>query len=95
MPLRPFAEHVLPGFVPPSVSAVTGVMLFLYDPVHTGSRAYRTKLVAVALGLANAARFHRTAYVAAAAAEGRIPLSARAAGALSLICWSAVFVFAC
>jgi succinate-acetate transporter protein len=97
VPLKPFAEHVLRWlygtFV---VSAATGVALFLYDPVHAGSRAYWTpKLVAIALGLANAAWFHRTSYLAALATEGRPPMSARIAGALSLTFWTATLVFAC
>ena len=96
VPLKPFAEHVLPWlygtFV---VSVATGVLLFLYDPVHAGSRAYWTpKLIAIALGLANAALYHRTGYVAVLPAEARVPTSARVAGALTLICWSAAVVFA-
>lgn len=97
VPLRGFAEHVLPWvYAMFGVSAATGVMLFLYDPVHTGSHAYWTpKLVAVALGLLNAGLFHRTGYVAALAAEGRMPASARIAGAFSLACWTAALIFAC
>ena len=97
VPLRGFAEHVLPWlWATFAVAAVTGVALFLYDPVHVGSHAYWTpKLIAIALGLANAALFHRTGYVAALAAEARMPLSARLAGAVSLVCWTAAVVFAC
>jgi hypothetical protein len=46
------------------------------------------------LGLANAALFHRTSYVAALAAEKYIPFSARIAGAISLACWTAAVAFA-
>ncbi len=97
VPLRAFAEHVLPWlYATFALAAATGVALFLYDPVHVGSHAYWTpKLIAVALGLANAALFHRTSYVAALAAEARMPLSARTAGALSLAFWTAALVFAC
>jgi hypothetical protein len=96
VPLRSFAEHVLPWlWVTFAVAAVTGVSLFLYDPVRVGTHAYwAPKLIAVALGLANAAMFHRTGYVAALAAEGVMPASARAAGLLSLACWTAAVVFA-
>lgn len=97
VPLKGFAEHVLPWlYVSFALSALTGVALFLYDPVHAGSRAYWTpKLIAVALGLTNAALFHRAGYVAALASETRIPTSARIAGALSLAFWTAALVFAC
>ena len=97
VPLRGFAEHVLSWlWATFAVAVVTGVALFLYDPMHVGSHAYWTpKLITIALGLANAALFHRTGYVAALAAEVRMPLSARLAGAVSLACWTAAVVFAC
>ena len=96
VPLRPFADHVLPWlYATFAVAVTTGIALFLYDPVHVGSHAYWVpKLIAVALGLANAAVFHRTSYVAALAAEVRMPFSARAAGAASLLFWTAALVFA-
>ena len=84
VPLRGFAEHVLPWlWVTFGIAIVTGVALF-YDQVHVGAHAYFTpKLIAIALGLVNASLFHRTSYVAALAAEarprprpaGRLPLS--------------------
>ncbi len=97
VPLRGYAEHVLPWlWVTFGVSMVTGVALFLYDPVHVGAHAYFVpKLLAIVLGVANAALFHRTSYVTALAAETRLPGSARAAGAVSLLCWTGVLVFAC
>jgi hypothetical protein len=86
VPLRGFAEHVLPWlWATFSVALVTGIALFLYDPVHVGSHAYWSpKLIAIGLGLANAAYFHRTSYVSALASQGRLPASARIAGAVSL-----------
>ncbi len=97
VPLRAFAEHVLPWlYATFAVAAVTGAALFLYDPVRVGSHAYwAPKLIAVALGLVNAALFHRTSYVAALTAQARMPLSARAAGAASLLFWTAALIFAC
>ncbi len=97
VPLRAFAEHVLPWlWATFAVALVTGVALFLYDPVHVGAHAYwAPKLAAIALGLANAALFHRAGYVAALAAERRMPFSARTAGLVSLACWTAAMVFAC
>jgi hypothetical protein len=95
--LKPFADHVLSWlYLAFAVTTVTGVALFFYDPLHAGSRAYWTpKLIAIALGLGNAALFNRTAYIAAVASEGPMRISARAAGTLSLIFWSAALVFAC
>lgn len=97
VPLRSFAEHALPWlYATFAVAAATGAALFFYDPLHAGLRAYWTpKLIAIALGLANAALFHRSGYVAALAAEARMPMSARVAGAFSLTFWTAAIVFAC
>ncbi|MDT7950230.1 MAG: hypothetical protein RQ966_01885 [Acetobacteraceae bacterium] len=96
VPLRAFAEHVLPWlWVTFGIAVVTGVALFLYDPVRVGSHAYwAPKLLAIGLGLANAALFHRTGYVSALAAQARVPRAAQAAGALSLLCWTGAMVFA-
>lgn len=97
VPLRAFVWHVMPWlWTTFAAAAVTGVALFLYDPVRVGTHAYWTpKLIAIALGLANAALFHSTSYVAALAAEARIPPSARIAGTFSLACWTAAIAFAC
>jgi hypothetical protein len=97
VPLRAFAEHVLPWlWVTFGFAFATGLALFLYDPVHVGSHAFwAPKLISITLGLANAALFHRTTYVAAVATEGRMPVSARTAGVFSLLCWTAAVVFAC
>ena len=96
VPLRPFADHVLPWlYATFGVAVVTGVMLFLYDPVAVGSHAYFTpKLVLIALGLANAALYHRTGYVKALATEQRMPIDSRIAGAVSLAIWTAAVVCA-
>lgn len=97
LPLRSFAEHVLSWlWVTFGVALVTGLALFLYDPVHVGAHAYwAPKLASITIGLLNAAFFHRTSYVAALTAEGRVFWTARTAGALSLGCWTASVVFAC
>jgi hypothetical protein len=96
VPARPFVERMLLWlYVTFAVTAVSGVALFLYDPLHAGSRAYWTpKLIAVTLGLANAALFNRTAYLAVVP-PGQMPTLARVAGTFSLIFWSAALVFAC
>ena len=97
VPLRAFAEHVLPWlWATFGITAVTGLALFLYDPVRVGTHAYwAPKLLAVAAGLTNALLFHRTSYVAALAAKARLPVAARVAGGVSLACWTAAVAFAC
>ena len=97
VPLRSFAEHTLPWlYATFGVALVSGIALFLYDPVHVGSHAYfMPKLILLLLGLANAALYHRTGYVAALAAERRMPVSARVAGTTSLALWIGVMVCAC
>jgi hypothetical protein len=97
VPLRGFAGHVLPWlWVTFGIVTITGLALFFYDPVHVGTHAYwAPKLVAIALGLANAALFHRTSYVATLAAEKGLPVLAQVAGAVSLTCWTAAVGFAC
>ncbi len=97
VPLRPFAGHVLPWlYVTFGVAMATGVALFLYDPVHVGSHAYFTpKLALIGLGLVNAALFHRTSYLRALASESTMPVSAKLAGGVSLVIWTAVLVCAC
>jgi hypothetical protein len=95
--LKPFAQHALAWvYASFAVAFVSGVALFVYDPVHVGSHAYLTpKLALIALGLLNAAWFHRTSYVAALFSERSMPLRARAAGAVSLALWAGVIVCAC
>lgn len=96
VPLRAFAHHVLPWlWVTFGVAAVSGVGLFLYDPVRVGTHAYfMPKMVAIGLGLLNALLFHQTVYAAALTAETAPPWSARVAGLASLLCWTAAVVFA-
>ena len=97
VPLKAFAEHTLPWlYATFGVALLSGIALFFYDPVHVGSHAYFTlKLILVLLGLVNAGLFHRSGYVAALAAETRMPRSARVAGAVSLAIWTGVIVTAC
>ena len=94
VPLRAFAESVLPWlYATFGVVVLTGILLFLYDPVHVGAHAYfAPKLALIALAMANALLFHRTSYLAALASERVTPLSARLAGAVSLLLWAAVVV---
>jgi hypothetical protein len=96
VPLRAFAEHALPWlYATFAVALLSGIALFFYDPVHVGSHAYFTlKLILILLGLVNAALYHRVGHVAALAAEARMPVSARVAGAVSLAIWIGVMVCA-
>jgi len=93
--LKPLAEFVLPWlYATFALAFVTGTALFFYDPVHVGSHAYFSlKLIFIALGLINAAMFHRHGLRLALAAEGSG--QAVSAGVVSLIFWAAVVVCAC
>src|ERR1700733_13744586 len=97
--LRPFADQALPWlYATFGVAVITGFALFFYDPVHVGSHAYFVlKLVLTVLGVANAAMFHRSGYLAALAVEGPLYPSTRArlTGAASLALWTGVVVCAC
>ncbi len=97
LPLRAMTQHALPWIHGSfALAMLSGVALFVYDPVHVGSHAYFTpKLAFILLGLLNAAWFHRTSYWRALATGGDLPNSARIAGAVSLLLWSAVVVCAC
>ena len=95
-PLRHFTEHLLPWlYITFAITFLTGVALFLYDPVHVGSHAYFTlKLLFMLIGLANAGLFHRWALSNALKARGALPPSAKLAGAISLACWVIVVLCA-
>ncbi len=96
LPLRALTDHVLPWlYATFGAAVITGLALFFYDPIGVGSHGYFVpKLIFLALGLANAAIFHRTGYVAALAAQTRMPTSARIAGAVSLTTWAIVMACA-
>src|SRR5262249_52308744 len=101
LPLRPFVDQIQPWlYVTFVVTVVTGIALFLYDPVHVGAHAYfAPKLILTALGLVNALLFQRTGYLATLAHDAppsQTPgTRARVAGAVSLLIWLGVVVFAC
>jgi hypothetical protein len=89
------SEHILPwiyGLF--GITVLTGIPLFLYDPVHVGSHAYfAPKLVLLTFGLLNAVVFHKTTSLRSLTAEGATPWSARIAGFVSILLWSSVIVF--
>jgi len=73
------------------IAMLSGVLLFLYDPIAVGSRSYFVpKIILIGLGLVNAALYNRFAYEHALAAEARTPCSAKVAGALSIALWVGV-----
>ncbi len=75
------------------LTVLTGIPLFLFDPVHVGSHAYfAPKLILLVLGLANAALFNKLMARRPAPAEGATPWAARFAGTLSVILWTGVLV---
>jgi hypothetical protein len=96
IPLRPLIDRGRPllyGLFAGTI--VTGIALFLYEPVKVGSHAYFVpKLVLIALGMTNAGLLHGRSYRAAVHAEA-MPRHARLAGAVSLALWTAVIVCAC
>ncbi len=100
LPLRSLAELVLPCvYVSFAIATVTGVALFLYDPVHVGSHAYfGPKLLLIAIGIGNAQVFGRLGYLTSPepvmSSGAHPPIFARIAGALSLALWIAVMVCA-
>jgi hypothetical protein len=93
--IHSLSQHVLPwiyGLF--GVTVLTGIPLFLYDPVHVGSHAYfAPKLILLAFGLINAAVFHKTTQLDTLTAEEMTPWAARFAGFISILLWSSVVVF--
>ena len=79
------------------VVMVTGVLLFFYDPVRVGSRAYLTpKLIAIALALISAKFAHRAIFRPIVTSEEKeLPSWSGRLCMLSGLLWIAVFVFSC
>jgi hypothetical protein len=84
--LRPAVVAGLALLVP------SGLLLFATEaPTHWASPIFRTKLLLLAAGAANALLFHLTAWRAVAAwRDGPTPLPARLSGAFSLVVWASV-----
>jgi hypothetical protein len=97
LPLRPFANHVLPWlYATFAIALLSGLALFFYDPVHVGSHAYFSlKLILTALGVGNAALFRRVGYSETLATDGPVSRHARLVGIVSLALWTGVVVCAC
>ncbi len=95
--LRDFARLILPCvYLTFVVAFITGVMLFLYEPLPVGSHAYfAPKLLLTGLGMANAAVYNWCNLRSNHTLRQRAPNFVKIAGALSLLLWGGVIVFAC
>ncbi len=93
--LKAFAADTLPWlYITFGLAMTSGLLLFFYDPVHAGSRAYFTpKMLMIALGLVNTLIYRRLAFGAALKEPAVTPQSARWAAALSAFFWLGVMVF--
>jgi len=93
--IHSLSEHILPwiyGLF--GITVLTGILLFLYDPVHVGSHAYfAPKLILLMCGILNATLFHKITRLDTLTAEGTTPWTARVAGLVSVLLWSSVIVF--
>ncbi|ATU73099.1 hypothetical protein CFR78_05075 [Komagataeibacter rhaeticus] len=87
---------VRPLHVNLAIAMVTGVILFLYDPVHIGSRAYLTpKLLLITLALLNAWWCHRSVYLSVLRGDAAPTLHGQTGACLSLCLWIGVMVMSC
>lgn len=101
VPVRVFAEQMIPWlYLTFGVTFVSGVALFLYDPVHVGSHAYfGLKLILICVGVGNALLFRHSGYLMSLpqdpSAAVLLKTRARAVGFISLALWTAVVLSAC
>jgi hypothetical protein len=93
--LKAFAMDSLPWlYITFALAMLSGVLLFLYDPVHIGARAYfMPKMIMIVLGLLNTLLYRRLAFGYALRSTLSTPQSAKLAGALSLAFWIGVMAF--
>jgi len=76
-----------------ALTILTGIPLFLFDPVHVGSHAYFTpKLLLLVLALANAMIFNKMSATLPLTTEGHTPWQARVSGSLSILLWTGVLI---
>jgi hypothetical protein len=78
-----------------AIAVITGVMMFTAQPVkYYDNFALRMKLTLIIVAGVNMLVFHLVTYRSVAAWDrGPIPLVARLAGAISLVCWTAIVAF--
>ena len=79
-----------------AVTVISGVVLFLYDPIQTGSHSwFLPKLLLVGVAVYNAVLFSRPRWGGLRAiGAGPLTRQARIAGAVSLVLWSCVIAAA-
>ncbi|RFD19042.1 hypothetical protein DY926_13360 [Komagataeibacter melaceti] len=79
-----------------AIAMVSGVILFFYDPVRVGSRAYLSpKLLLITLALVNARWCHRRVYMPIMRANTVVTWQARMGAWLSMALWTGVMVMSC
>ncbi|GBQ49517.1 hypothetical protein ACM0P6_01525 [Komagataeibacter sucrofermentans] len=87
---------VRPLHVTFAIAMVSGVVLFFYDPVHIGSRAYLTpKLLLITLAMLNALWCHRSVYLPVLRGNAAMSVRGRIGASLSLLLWSGVMIMSC
>jgi len=93
--LKAFAADILPWlYITFGLAMMSGLLLFFYDPVHAGSRAYfMPKIILIVLALINTLIYRRLAFGYALKEPPATPPSARWAAALSAFFWLGVMVF--
>lgn len=79
-----------------AITMASGALLFLYDPIQTGSHSYfLPKLVVIGIAVANAAVFSLPKRIGLRSiGGGMLTRHARLAGLLSLVLWTGVIVSA-
>ncbi|AXY23377.1 MULTISPECIES: hypothetical protein [Komagataeibacter] len=95
--LAPVAQlMVRPLHVTFTIAMLSGVVLFFYDPVRIGSRAYLSpKLLLITLAMLNAMWCHRTVYMPVLCGRPVATMRGRVGACLSLALWTGVMVMSC
>jgi uncharacterized membrane protein SirB2 len=97
LPLKPLARLVLPWvYATFALSMVTGIILFLYDPLEVGSHDWLTpKLLFIALAFANAVWFNTRYLPGQMISPTGLTTAGKAAGLASIMLWGLVILCAC
>jgi hypothetical protein len=97
LPLKPLARLVLPWvYATFAFSMISGVVLFLYDPLEVGSHDWLTpKLFFIAVAFANAVWFNIRCLPAQMVSPTGLTTAGKAAGIASIALWGLVILCAC
>jgi hypothetical protein len=97
LPLEPLARLVLPWvYATFAVSMVSGIILFLYDPLEAGSHDWLTpKLAFIAIAFANAVWFNIRYLPGQLVSPTGLTAVGKAAGIASIALWGLVILCAC